>query len=531
MNNPINVETELLTYINESKALKENTEREVALKARNLDVVACFYGFRGAEWPTLEDVAEILEIGTRERVRQIINKAFRSHTKSQSLPTVAKCASILVSQEIWEAEAYLDALTNAGAYVPGKNIKGLLNLMHDLDLAAEYNAFNKEFSEVTRLTLRPETEILLITESYAQTLRKALKLASDRPGRVGIANLKELAVEQGWNEDLYDVIRKAVALSPRAWSWAESKNFWYTFEHRHTTLRTYSEKVFSVINGASYKHLAIVYENALRARTVEVPFPPLYVIEAYLSTSLMFFHDGDFIRFGGKRCELTAIEAAAVAFLKIKKGSVGYIELRDHLSQEGFSEPLINKLVGTSCLIHVDKSLGRTRYSYSLVEQMAPPSSSILINDDYQSYLERLRKLYDDETDGNTESTWRKEQAILQDWLFKGKTVEHCALCGDKFGVNALVTAHKKKRALCTTHERLDPYIVMPVCVFGCDFLYEKGYIYIENGKISLNETLKSSTKEYQYALSLKDRTLSAFWLRGKAEYFPNPLDSAITTG
>lgn len=71
----------------------------------------------------------------------------------------------------------------------------------------------------------------------------------------------------------------------------------------------------------------------------------------------------------------------------------------------------------------------------------------------------------------------------------------------------------------------------MPVCVFGCDFLYEKGYIHIENGKISLNETLKSSTKEYQYALSLKDRTLSAFWLRGKAEYFPNPLDSAITTG
>jgi hypothetical protein len=38
----------------------------------------------------------------------------------------------------------------------------------------------------------------------------------------------------------------------------------------------------------------------------------------------------------------------------------------------------------------------------------------------------------------------------------------------------------QEKRKDCTEHERTDPYIVMPLSVFGCDYLYEKRLIYIE---------------------------------------------------
>ena len=43
-----------------------------------------------------------------------------------------------------------------------------------------------------------------------------------------------------------------------------------------------------------------------------------------------------------------------------------------------------------------------------------------------------------------------------------------------------------KKRALCSLEERKDPNIVMPMCIYGCDALFEQGYI---NGTLQ-NQTL-----------------------------------------
>lgn len=51
-----------------------------------------------------------------------------------------------------------------------------------------------------------------------------------------------------------------------------------------------------------------------------------------------------------------------------------------------------------------------------------------------------------------------------------------------------LVTAHIKKRSECNKQEKLDyKNIVMPMYKFGCDDLYEKGYIYVQDGKVKIN--------------------------------------------
>ena len=105
-------------------------------------------------------------------------------------------------------------------------------------------------------------------------------------------------------------------------------------------------------------------------------------------------------------------------------------------------------------------------------------------------------------------------------WLFEGKETETCALCGRQFAVVALVTAHKKRRADCNEGERRDPHIVMPLCQFGCDYLYERQHIYVEEGIVRRGVPLQSGGVEDAHAHELVGRQLEERWLEG------NPLTS-----
>ena len=105
---------------------------------------------------------------------------------------------------------------------------------------------------------------------------------------------------------------------------------------------------------------------------------------------------------------------------------------------------------------------------------------------DYRDYVVFL----DDGSDLNIERSvkGRKEQSFLRKYLFKDETSCSCGICGRTFPVDMLVTAHIKKRSECSLEEKMDfENIVMPMCKFGCDDLYEKGYIYVKDGQVKLN--------------------------------------------
>lgn len=81
----------------------------------------------------------------------------------------------------------------------------------------------------------------------------------------------------------------------------------------------------------------------------------------------------------------------------------------------------------------------------------------------------------------------RTEQAFLRTTLFRGKKYAKCGICGKEYPVSFLVTAHIKKRANCSDEEKRDyKNVVMSMCKFGCDELYEKGYLAVDNGSIVL---------------------------------------------
>lgn len=94
----------------------------------------------------------------------------------------------------------------------------------------------------------------------------------------------------------------------------------------------------------------------------------------------------------------------------------------------------------------------------------------------------------------------RTEQAFLRTVLFKGNKYAKCGICGKQYPVSFLVTAHIKKRASCTDEEKRDyKNIVMPMCKFGCDELYEKGFIAVDGGAIVSTNQIDSTDAMEKY--------------------------------
>jgi hypothetical protein len=77
----------------------------------------------------------------------------------------------------------------------------------------------------------------------------------------------------------------------------------------------------------------------------------------------------------------------------------------------------------------------------------------------------------------------RKEQAQLRNLLAGNRELASCALCGHEYPIRFLVAAHVKKRSICTDDERRDlRHVAMLACTFGCDALYEAGWITVGQG-------------------------------------------------
>ncbi|MDP5276170.1 hypothetical protein [Chengkuizengella axinellae] len=73
---------------------------------------------------------------------------------------------------------------------------------------------------------------------------------------------------------------------------------------------------------------------------------------------------------------------------------------------------------------------------------------------------------------------YRPEQGELRDRLLHQREVALCQMCGHEFPESMLWAAHIKKRCECDDTEMKDlDNIALLMCKFGCDDLFEKGYI------------------------------------------------------
>lgn len=96
------------------------------------------------------------------------------------------------------------------------------------------------------------------------------------------------------------------------------------------------------------------------------------------------------------------------------------------------------------------------------------------------------REPFAGQLDGSRKVGYRGEQPELRRRLPSGRKVSSCAICGETLPVSLLVAAHKKPHAYCTQAEKRDlENIAFAVCMLGCDALYERGYLTVdERGRI-----------------------------------------------
>jgi hypothetical protein len=124
-----------------------------------------------------------------------------------------------------------------------------------------------------------------------------------------------------------------------------------------------------------------------------------------------------------------------------------------------------------------------------------------------------------EDLDGWQETVRRLEQSRLRRVLLGGQDEGKCALCGRVFPIGFLVAAHIKKRSLCSDAEKRDVRgNIMPACRLGCDELFERGYLRVENGRMRCSSRKPMSGAIRDYLAPLEGTTVEGW--QTHAKYF-----------
>lgn len=150
---------------------------------------------------------------------------------------------------------------------------------------------------------------------------------------------------------------------------------------------------------------------------------------------------------------------------------------------------------------------------FDLNSETAPPPVS---EEEYKNIIESFDL---DGLDVEGKSKGRAEQGFLRKALFGSKAIGKCGICGKEYPVSFLIAAHIKKRSFCTNEEKLDyKNIVMPMCKFGCDDLFEKGYITVLGGVIEINQKIITEPMK-SYLQNIEGKKCDE-WNSDTAKYF-----------
>ena len=517
--NDMSIQTELATFL-------QRRIRDADTKDRNVDLIAHFYGFRDSPWPTLEETAGRFSMSTRERVRQIVDKYFRDIAQAADLPSLPHLSTIVSERQYWLYSELRDSLKNSQLIEGNFSIRGLFNLMADLGISNDYEIFVIDsrwngLRQATRSSMAQARETFVIKKSDLVAVDSIYKKARTLPGQYGLSNLEYL--EDVVGKELFSQYRNLVSdlirNSDVAWIKETDHGMWYMFEDRDNILVNFSEKIFSLINECETARLAEVFHNALGGRPQKREHPSLGLIKEYLESSVSFVSTNGVVRFANQSdVSLNEIERDVVGYFEARNVA-SFKELRTFLNDKGYGRPHIIKATNTSPIVHVDRSRGRGFHVYTLVGN---PGRA---NDRYVAFLRELGSIHN--TDEPLEDKVRKEQGTLRRWLFEGKYKENCAICGNEHMVTALVAAHKKRRRDCSERERRDPHIVMPICVFGCDFLYERRHIVVDEGLVREGFGAQFGTADVDYLNRLIGRKLDDRWLEGDSSYFTYTINSS----
>ena len=156
--------------------------------------------------------------------------------------------------------------------------------------------------------------------------------------------------------------------------------------------------------------------------------------------------------------------------------------------------------------------------SINVLEAFDLESETYFPDIDTEELFEELRN--EDNLETKSTTTGRKEQSAIRRLLFRNKPAGTCCICNKEYPVKFLWAAHIKKRAKCSLNEKKDlENIAAPMCKFGCDELYEKGYIGVKDGSVIQIKDNELTDNLQSYIDSIVDNSCSS-WNDNTKHYF-----------
>lgn len=526
------------------------SQRHSRTHSRNVAVVQYHYGFGGAAEPTLEAAADRFGI-TRQRVEQILGSA-RSALPRAALSSVDAIVELVSTSPSWLNPELVSLLVESDLVEEPFSISGLLRLAKDTGRVVDYTICPPDLSGPTKRRKRERSAdwvgrieekheaFLILNRERVSHAKRLLTHARKFHKKYGLARVDHVLDEPECSDipDRQRILGQLLQASEDAWVGSDGGATWYLFEDQQHVLKNVAKKVFSVTDTCNSSDLAEACSRELAGRKGKAyPHSPASrpLIRRYFETSTAFEAVDGQVRYSPEApARLRAVEEDLVACLKASpKGATG-AEIGAYLAARGHKKASIHGATGKSPLARpVGERAGPSGYTYYLIGTGPNESSSAVgtvLDESYVRCREALDRLA--QTDEDAEVKIRNEQEILRRWLFKGKNEERCALCGRIFTVrhvrrpgadrfaSALVAAHKKKRRLCNPAERRDPHIVMPLCVFGCDFVYEHRHVVVRDGVAVRGDLESCSRAVRKYVEGLEGRKICDRWLAGKPWYF-----------
>ncbi|MCP1726522.1 hypothetical protein J2T60_000487 [Natronospira proteinivora] len=164
--------------------------------------------------------------------------------------------------------------------------------------------------------------------------------------------------------------------------------------------------------------------------------------------------------------------------------------------------------------VHLEDVSAPVVYGYQLESHVYFP---IVSEDEYKEIVQEIDRTRPLDTKGW--SRLRKEDGFLRDQLFRGKVVEECGICGNKYPTQFLIAAHIKDRWHCTTEDRLDyQNIAMPICKLGCEELYRRNYVTVIDERVAVTKARVDSKDLKSILVRLQGRVCP--WFKGSRKYF-----------
>ncbi|MDQ0253346.1 hypothetical protein J2S74_000718 [Evansella vedderi] len=500
---------------------KVNT-RNVSMLDRNIQIVLTYFGFGSQVFPTLDSVAEEFGLSSRERVRQIVSDKFVNKINREEFLVRFNISQVMEGEEIHFTDELIGKLMDQKVIEEKVNIRGLINLLHAFQLCEEYELYNTSINKATKTEIESMEQLLLLKKEYERPLKAKVKTLKTLPGQHGLVNLHDvMVVNKKFSVEDFPFYQKLLRSTKKVW-WSENaeNNFGYMVHERDNVIINTLEKIVNITTQVDLHILGEIITVYISKRSFQKKIPSVSLLKEYLSSSPYIELNGRYASLKVEKSSLLEIEKDILYYYEREnKSIVNYAEINAYLEEKGYTSSYRKKTLYHCPFIYVDKTKGRGNYQFILITNFSNKAVELKTASPYERMKSRLKQL-EGQTDVTQSVKGRKEQDLLREWLFKNKETEECAICGKTFACRSLVAAHKKKRANCTEEERTDPNIVMPVCLFGCDYLYEEGNIRIIAGTINVLPTSTLQSTEEEYLQRLHNRKMDQRWLQGSDHYF-----------